>query len=255
MANIQAIGFTSRKVVRAGALSVAAGAALAVLTAAGAATAADMAIPPAPVMYVPPAIYNWNGFYVGANFGGGWASGTLTDNLTGASLTGNHSGVVGGGTFGYNWQFAPNFVLGVEGTIDGTSIGKTSSTAGAVINGIPSTIQGSAGTNWVSTVAARFGVAENNWLFYGKAGGGWAGNTASLSNLTTGGSVSASNTTGGWLVGAGIEYGLTRNWTVKAEYDYLGLARWTAASPFLPGDSLNVARQINMFTVGMNYKF
>jgi outer membrane immunogenic protein len=215
------------------------------------AIAADLGRPPPAPPPIMPLFYNWSGFYIGANVGGAWASGTLTDNLTGASFTGNHSGVIGGGTIGYNWQVAPMFVLGVEGTFDGTSIGKTSTTVGTPIGAI----QGSAGTNWVSTVAARFGIAQNNWLFYGKAGGGWADNTASLTNLVTGGSVSASNTTGGWLVGGGIEYGLTNNWTIKAEYDYLGLSHWTAASPFLPGDSINLARQINMFTVGVNYKF
>jgi outer membrane immunogenic protein len=230
-----------------------AGAVIALLAASPAAFAADLGRPAPPPLA--PIFYNWTGFYIGANIGGAWASGTLTDTLTGASFSGNHSGVIGGGTAGYNWQISPNFVFGIEGTFDGTSIGKTSNTVGVTINGIPSVIQGSAGTNWISTLAARFGVAQNNWLFYGKAGGGWADNTASLTNLTTGGSVSVSNTTSGWLVGAGIEYGVTPNWTVKAEYDYLGLSHWTASSPFLLADSINVARQINMFTVGANFKF
>jgi outer membrane immunogenic protein len=228
------------------------GATIALFVASSAAFAADLGRPPPPPP--PPIFYNWTGFYIGANIGGAWASGTLTDTLTGANFTGNHSGVIGGGTAGYNWQISPNFVFGIEGTFDGTSIGKTSNTVGVTINGIPSVIQGSAGTNWVSTVAARFGIAQNNWLFYGKAGGGWADNTASLTNLTTGGSISTSNTKSGWLLGAGIEYGVTSNWSIKAEYDYLGLSHWTAASPLL-GDSLNVARQINMFTVGANYRF
>ena len=73
---------------------------------------------------------------------------------------------------------------------------------------------------------------------------GWVGGTASASNTAT-----------GWLAGAGIEYGLTQNWTIKAEYDYLGLSNWTIAVPFTPGDSLNVTRNISMFTAGVNYKF
>jgi outer membrane immunogenic protein len=219
------------------------------------ALAADLSRPVYAPLPLPLPIYNWTGFYIGADLGGGWASGRLTDNFTGASFSGDHSGVIGGATFGYNWQVSPSFVLGVEGTFDGTSISKTSGLVGTTILGVPSILQGSANTNWDSTIAARFGYAQNNWLFYGKAGGGWADNSATITNLTTGRSVSASNTTGGWLVGAGIEYGLTRNWTVKAEYDYLALGHWTAASPFLPGDSINVARDINMFTVGVNYKF
>ena len=84
------------------------------------ALAADLEV----AAYVPQ-VYNWNGFYVGANVGAAWARGILTDNASVASVTRNNSGVSAGGTFGYNWQFAPNWVLGIEGTFDGTSIGKT----------------------------------------------------------------------------------------------------------------------------------
>ena len=213
--------------------------------------AADLGRPPPPPPIMPPPLYNWSGFYIGGNVGGAWASGTLTDNLTAASFTADHSGVIGGATVGYNFQFAPNFVIGVEGTFDGTSIG-TASTPFLTPIGL---LQGSIGTNWVATLAGRVGYAASNWLFYAKGGGGWADNTASISNGTTAASISASNTNSGWLVGGGIEYGFTPNWTVKLEYDYLGLSNWTAASPLVPNDSLTVARQINMVTVGLNYKF
>ena len=75
----------------------------------------------------------------------------------------------------------------------------------------------------VSTIAARFGYAADPRLYYGKAGGGWVRNSATVTDLTTGASVSSSATNNGWMLGAGIEYGITLNWTVKLEYDYLGL--------------------------------
>src|SRR6516162_1152408 len=145
--------------------------------------AADLPVrkapPPPPPVIVP--VYNWTGFYIGGNLGGAWASGTLTDNFTGASLTGNNSGFIGGGQIGYNWQVSPQFVLGVEWMFDGTSI---SNSGRQVTVAVPTdlvfpthVLQGSAHTNWVSTLAARFGYAANNWLFYGKAGGGWAENS------------------------------------------------------------------------------
>jgi outer membrane immunogenic protein len=223
--------------------------------------------PPPPPPPLP--IFSWTGFYIGANLGGAFASGTLTDNVTGASITGNNSGVIGGGTIGYNWQFAPNWVVGIEGMFDGTSIGKTSSTANGTFvgpggNPFAVSVQGNASTTWVGTVAGRLGFAEYNWLFYAKGGGAWANNNASLTASVTGssipsgfatGTLSASNTASGWLAGVGIEYGLTQNWTVKVEYDYIGLANWTATSPFAVGDSINVSRQINLVTLGVNYKF
>jgi opacity protein-like surface antigen len=215
--------------------------------------AADLHRPAPPPLMAP--IYNWTGFYIGANLGGAWANGTLTDNLTGASFTGDHSGVIGGGTAGYNWQVSPNLVVGIEGTIDGTSIGKTSNIVTVPINGVPTAIQGSVDTNWIATFAGRIGFAQNNVLYYFKGGGGWVNNSATLTNTITGASVSASNTRGGGLVGGGIEYGISPNWTLKAEYDYLGLDHWTNSGPLFPGDTFTVSRHINIFTIGANYKF
>jgi outer membrane immunogenic protein len=227
---------------------------IALLTSSSAAFASDVLVSSAP----PPAPtftsiwYNWNGVYIGGNVGGAWASGTLTDNLSGASFTGDTSGFVGGGQIGYNWQVAPQIVLGAEGMFDGTSISK-SSNAVNIFNG--DLLQGSARTNSVSTIAARFGYAADHWLYYGKAGGGWVRNSATVTDLTTGASVSSSATNNGWMLGAGIEYGITPNWTVKLEYDYLGLRDWTRSSLLFVGDTVTLSRQINMFTVGTNYKF
>src|SRR5712691_10578113 len=88
------------------------GAAIAFFAASSAAFAADIGRQAPPPMLMP--LYNWTGFYVGGNLGGAWASGTLTDSFSGASFTGNHSGFIGGGQIGYNWQVAPQFVVGVE---------------------------------------------------------------------------------------------------------------------------------------------
>jgi len=93
-------------------------AALASLIIPVAATAADVTPPPrapAPVYVAPP--FSWTGFYLGGNFGGTSASTTLTDNLTGASLTAHRSGWLDGGQAGFNYQIG-NFVWGAEGTFE-----------------------------------------------------------------------------------------------------------------------------------------
>ena len=94
-------------------------------------------------------------------------------------------------------------------------------------------------------------------LLYGKAGGGWVGNNASINNLTTGASITASNTNGGWLVGAGLEYAFAPNWTAKLEHVYLGLSSWSWNAPgiLLPADTFTVDRDVKMLKVGINYKF
>jgi outer membrane immunogenic protein len=247
MARNQRLAFASRNLSSVGVLSLFAAITLAPLMAGNTAIAADMSVPPPlPAAFIP-LPFNWSGFYVGANLGGGWASGTLSDSFTGASLGTSSSGFVGGGQLGYNYQIG-NFVLGAEGTFDGTSL-SGSSTVGA--------LHGTANTNWMTTVAARFGVAANNWLFYGKAGGGWANNSATLTNVNNGLQVSSSNTNGGWLAGAGVEYAFAPNWSAKIEYNYLGLNTWNANSTlFAPNtDRFSADRNIQTVLVGVNYRF
>jgi outer membrane immunogenic protein len=217
------------------------------ISAAGSALAADMSRPPPP--YVPAPVmpvYNWTGFYIGANAGGAWASGTLSNNVTGASVSASHSGFIGGGQLGYNWQFG-NFVLGGEWLFDGTDL-NASGTAG--------NFSASAHTDWVSTATARFGWAFNNWLWYGKAGGAWVQNSASATFLSpvTGivTQASGSRTNSGWTVGTGVEWAFTPNWIGRLEYDYIGLDNWNVNGPF---NQFSISRQINMFTAGLSYKF
>ena len=78
-----------------------------------------------------------------------------------------------------------------------------------------------------------------------------------MTDITDGLSISASDTKGGWLVGAGIEYGITPNWTMRVEYDHLGLQNVTRTgfTTVFPADSITLSRHFDMVTVGLNYKF
>jgi outer membrane immunogenic protein len=161
----------------------------------GSALAADLRRPAYTPPPPPPPVYNWTGFYIGGNLGGAWANGSVNDSLFGLSASTSHSGFIGGGQLGFNYQFT-NIVLGAEWDFDGTSLDATGN--GRFVPGI-GFLQASANTRWVSTLAARFGVALNGMLLYGKAGGGWVDNNATVTNQTTGASISASNTNSGWL--------------------------------------------------------
>jgi outer membrane immunogenic protein len=223
----------------------------AVLTAlsCGSALAADLR---RPAYTPPPPVYSWTGFYIGGNLGGAWANGNVNDSLFGLSASTNRSGFIGGGQLGVNYQFS-NIVLGAEWDFDWTSLDATGN--GRFVPGV-GTLQGSANTRWISTLAARFGVVLNNGvLLYGKAGGGWVDNNASITNLTTGASISASNRNSGWVVGAGVEWAIAGNWSAKLEYDYLKLDNLTfGPGPFL-GNTFTTSRDIQMFKVGLNYRF
>jgi outer membrane immunogenic protein len=78
-----------------------------------------------------------------------------------------------------------------------------------------------------------------------------------LTSLANGTQLNNSHTNAGWLAGVGIEYGITPNWMIKFEYDYLGMNTWTANSTlFAPNaDSLSVKPNIQTFVVGFNFKF
>src|SRR5262249_52648553 len=140
--------------------------------------------------------FTWTGFYVGGNLGGAWANGTLTDTFSGVSFGTGHSGFIGGGQLGYNYQIG-RLVLGAAGDFDWTSLNETSHSVVTRFG----TLEASADTLWVTTLAARVGVAADKWLLYVKGGGGWVHNTASIADLTTGATASINNTNGGWLVG------------------------------------------------------
>lgn len=224
------------------------------------ANAADLRVkapPPAPV----PPPFSWSGFYIGGNLGGAWAQRNETDSRFGLNFdNGNNNGVfIGGGQVGFNYQIN-NFVLGVEGTFDWAA--NNNNTAGVVIPTV-GTIQVTSNNRWISTLAARFGVAYDRVLFYGKAGGGWVGaDSFTVTNLTTGTSItgSSNNTNSGWLLGAGLEWAFTDNWSARFEYDYLGLGSRTftvpVGAPFLGGDTFTAGnRNVQMATVGINYRF
>src|ERR1700760_1886442 len=60
----------------------------------------------APVYKAPELIYNWTGFYIGGHVGGAFAG----DN----SLQGSDARFLGGVQGGFDYQFSPNFVGGIE---------------------------------------------------------------------------------------------------------------------------------------------
>ena len=220
---------------------------------------ADIAVKSPPPLPVP--IFTWTGFYIGGNIGGAWANNVWTDNLFLTNFNNGNNGVfIGGFQAGFNYQIG-SFVIGFETDVDwaGNNSGRgTITPAGNILV--------SRNDHSITTAAARFGYAIDHWMLYGKVGGGWVADTDfTVTNLRTGVSltcgqftITCSESVGGWLVGAGFEYAVTNNWTVKLEYDYLGLGNRTfvipAAAPILAGDTFTSNnRNVQMIKVGFNY--
>jgi outer membrane immunogenic protein len=247
-------------------LSHTAAAVAALLALSTSANGADVGVRPAPYappppVYAPPP-FSWTGFYLGGNIGGAWARRDVTDTFFGVNFNpGNNNGVfIGGGQLGYNWQVG-YAVLGIEAEFDGAA---NNNNTGTVFIPTVGSLQVTSNNRWITTLAARFGLTNGPWLFYGKVGGGWVGSDDfTVTNLSTGSLITLSNnnnSNSGWLVGAGIEWAFSSNWSAKVEYDYLALDDRTftvpAGSPFLAGDTFTQSnRNVQMLKVGANYRF
>jgi outer membrane immunogenic protein len=232
-----------------------------------AANAADLRMPvKAPPAPMPPP-FSWTGFYIGGNLGGAWAHHNFNDNLF-PNLNfdnGTSNGVfIGGGQLGVNWQIN-QFVLGVEGTFDWASTNNNNNGVGVIIPGTGNVVRITSNDTWISSLAARLGWAVDRALFYFKGGGGWIGNNGfTITDVNTGASFSTSgnNNVSGWLFGGGLEWAFTDNWSLKVEYDYLGLGNrsFTVVSPVFPNlvnhtFTTSGSNNVQMVTVGLNYRF
>lgn len=209
---------------------------LALLALTGAAWSADL--PPGPYYkapaYLPPA-YNWTGFYVGVNGGGGFGYSKWD---TTSSL--NPTGGLVGGTLGYNYQLGAA-VLGVEGDIDWAGL------SGSTTSGCPAGC--TTGDSWLSTVRGRLGYAAGRFMPY-ITGGGAFGNI----NASTPGLAGGSATNAGWTAGAGLEFAFLPRWTVKAEYLYVDLGKFNCGAGC--GATVdNVSFSTNLIRAGVNYRF
>jgi outer membrane immunogenic protein len=217
------------------------------------AMAADLPVrvaPPTvpPVAYVSP-VYNWSGFYVGGHLGGGFADSSWSDPFTGANDTFNKLGFLGGGQVGANLQFNA-LVLGVEGDFSWTGLGLKGSGTGSIGNTIATT------TNWTSTVTGRVGAAFDRLLVYGKGGVAFAQDNSSLTDLG-GNNSSTTFMRTGWTAGAGLEYGLSQNWSAKIEYDYLGFGSKALnfSTPLQPAYTTNANLNVQEVKAGLNFRF
>lgn len=219
--------------------------ALVALGATAPALAADLAARPytkAPA-YVAQPIYNWTGFYIGGHVGGAFAG----DN----SLTGSDARFLGGVQGGFDYQFAPSWVLGIEAQYSWLS----SNNSGVLF---PGGTLVTSNSDQLGSVTGRLGYTWGPALLYAKGGYAWKdGNNLSVTNraglpvaFTTDG-----NHRDGYTIGGGLEYMFAQNWSAKVEYQYynFGSTRFTSG----PADIVGVRFTDDEHTVkaGLNYRF
>jgi outer membrane immunogenic protein len=175
----------------------------------------------APVYKAPPLpAWSWTGFYLGAYAGVGINRSHGFD-PTGASageIEYLGTGFTSGGTVGYNWQFDPHWVVGIEG-----DVGYLGLSHNAVnYNEVLLTNQK---TSWLGTLRGRFGYSSGPTLTYITGGAAWVHFTDAITNLAAATSIDSSKTKGGWTIGSGVETRLGGNWTVKSESLYVDVGR------------------------------
>jgi len=255
----------------------------------GPALAADMAVkaplPPAP------AAGNWSGFYIGANGGYAWdpstvffdpgvfATTVLAPGFVVASssrpfaLSVHPQGALGGGHVGYNWQ-AGVWVYGFEADFDGANIKGSAAAPFSVVGtnfGDAANITGNLGLtqkiDYFGTARGRFGWADNAALFYVTGGVGWAHvkTTVNTFGITSFGltpaqaaallvSASSSDVRAGLALGAGVEWAIAQNLSLRAEYLFIDLA--SGGSLTIPGGSASFNYlPVQVARVGLSFLF
>jgi len=198
----------------------------------------------APVYKTPPAPYvplNWTGCYIGGNLGGGWTH--VSTDLGSDTI----SGFVGGGQIGCDYQFASNWVIGIQGLFDGADLSTNQDFGGFI---------GAGKLDWFATITGRLGYAvAPTFLLYFKGGAAFTHDNATRSNFATG-SVSPT----GWTIGGGGEWMFAPRWSVFVEYNYLDFGNNTITfSGGLPDDvgpqTATFKQNIQNVLVGVNYRF
>ena len=233
----------------------------------GAASAADMAVRAMPHA-APAPVFSWTGCYVGVHAGAGVL---LDQGFQQRAVADDRHGVGGlaGGQIGCNYQTGM-LVVGIEGEGFWSGMRINVDQFGG-INGNTLISTASINNRWDYDIAGRFGVAFDRALVYGKAGwvaGRFDWNATQLLFCGNCSTTQGSATLDGLLIGLGLEYAFTNNWTTKFEYDYLGFGSKNVAfrttcvtNPVFCGPSgsvtttQNVSADKHIFKVGINYLF
>jgi outer membrane immunogenic protein len=229
------------------------------LPASQSARAADIvprALPPASVtpVYAPPVQYLWTGCYVGGNIGGAWSSVDLSG-VSGVDVSATNSGFAGGGQIGCDYKWNEFWVVGIRNMLDATSLSNRTN-----ISTVPFTGAVDSRTRWFDTLTARVGflVPQTNVLLYAQGGAAWTNTNITFLTGSSAQVGETSNDGTGWTVGAGVEWMFAPQWSVFAEYNFMGFGTQSATFTGCGGTCVvnaNAKADVQNVLAGVNYKF
>jgi outer membrane immunogenic protein len=219
-----------------------------------------------PVKAPPPVIvtvFDWTGCYIGGHAGYAWGKKKVTSGdpllFPGLIDNANHDvdGFVAGGQVGCNLWQRDRWVFGIEGQaswadVDG-NVALPAVTVGELSNFRTD-------IDIIGSIAARFGYAfgaTGQTLVFVKGGAAFVHEQFQGAFLFDPLSQSDKHLRWGWMVGAGIEQALTRNWSLKGEYNYsnFGNRDVSLCNPANVCDTYHIKQHIHLVKFGINYRF
>ena len=241
------------------------------VTHAGFALGADLApvraapAPVAPILAAP----LWTGFHFGAHVGGGESKKKFIDNFPvydgELDAAPTLKGALGGLQAGYNYQLG-GLVVGVEGDFSWAAVRDRQFSCFYFGDQVCS-----AESEWFATLTARVGAAIGPAFLYVKGGPAWARDQYTDTATCAGtqpifragiyadcdDTYVGRETRRGWAIGAGIEYRIAPNWSLKAEYNHMDFGKKSVWLIDLDGDAFTeeVHQRADVFKVGFNYYF
>ena len=223
--------------------------------------------------------WTWTGVYFGGDVGGAWSDNTSTFTplpspaAFGAfPTTGNTGGSAFAGGFyaGYNYQFSPAFVVGIEG--DWTGMRATGAYNHLAVSPVTGVIPGSSlsmntEVEWAATLRGRLGyLIWPTLMLYGTGGGAW-GKIQYEGNASDGIAYSAgaqfNNTSSGWVAGGGLEWAPFTDFGLLFRIEYLyydfmsgqSAVATAAGFPAIPSGFTWTAPKMSVARFGMSMKF
>lgn len=224
--------------------------------------------------------FDWNGAYIGVNAGVAWGlfqhpytiwgeeevdDGVFeTFDLLYGSGDVTAGGFVGGLQAGYNVQM-DNFVVGVEGDINGSSVDGRVTLSLHDASDDETIIDAGTSLDWFATLRLRAGLLVTEQALLYVTGGLATGQTTSSLNYSydngtdiTEDSTSETSDRTGWTAGFGLEYALTDNVTIKTEYLYTDLGSANLFDDYIGqgiGATLDSDVAFHTVRAGLNFQF
>jgi outer membrane immunogenic protein len=237
------------------------------------AMAADVSKRLAPVYKAAPKVieYTWGGCYVGVQGGYSWGRSRTDVNSSSNRIVdenpGDYSssprGAIAGGQLGCNYQFSGHWMIGIEGEGWRSWLKQTTIQSS---DDDPTELHTLRSQNmWDAALSLRLGYAVDHVLFYAKGGGAYGSFQYTFIDGADFHDFDVNSIKFGSIVGGGIEYAFTQNWTAKIEYDYLNFGNNrinTIITGNAAGDTagitpyrFSVKETKTIIKAGLNFKF